>query len=81
VIKPAEDRPLRLAVGICASIQKLIAYRLLKPALELPRTVKLRCQTGDLSQLLNICTSALLTPCSATARLRIKTRPRSAATH
>jgi DNA-binding transcriptional LysR family regulator len=52
VSKPAEDRPLRLAVGICASIHKLIAYRLLKPALELPRTVKLRCQTGDLSQLL-----------------------------
>lgn len=52
VSQPAQDRPLRLAVGICASIHKLIAYRLLKPALELPRTVRLRCQTGDLSQLL-----------------------------
>ena len=52
VSQPAQDRPLRLAVGICASIHKLIAYRLLKPALELPRTVRLRCQTGDLPQLL-----------------------------
>lgn len=50
--QPPEDRPLSLAVGIAASIHKLIAYRLTAPALALSREVRLNCRTGDTTELL-----------------------------
>ncbi len=49
---PHESRPLRLAVGISASIHKLIAWRLLEPALGLPRELNLVCETGRTEYLL-----------------------------
>lgn len=50
--QPPEDRPLSLAVGIAASIHKLIAYHLTEPALSLSREVRLSCRTGDPVELL-----------------------------
>ncbi|WP_404364345.1 LysR family transcriptional regulator [Marinobacter sp.] len=46
------DRPLALAAGVSASIHKLIAYRLLQPALGLGRRVNLQCRTGRTEELL-----------------------------
>lgn len=46
------DRPLQLYAGISASIHKLIAYRLLQPAMELDRRVLLECRTGRTEDLL-----------------------------
>lgn len=46
------ERPLHLAAGISASIHKLIAYRLLQPAMGLKRTVQLECRTGRAEDLL-----------------------------
>lgn len=45
--QPPEERPLSLAIGIAASIHKLIAYRLTEPVLSLKREVRLSCHTGD----------------------------------
>jgi|TARA_Y100001001_G_scaffold149677_1_gene159695 LysR family transcriptional activator of nhaA len=50
--QPPENRPLTLAIGIAASIHKLIAYHLTEPALSQPRPVHLVCQTGETGQLL-----------------------------
>lgn len=50
---PADERPLRLSVGISASIHKLIAWRLIEPALELDRALKLSCETGRTHNLLD----------------------------
>ncbi|WP_339799144.1 LysR family transcriptional regulator [uncultured Marinobacter sp.] len=50
--QPPEHRPLRLSVGIAASIHKLIAYHLTEPALALSREVRLSCRTGDTAELL-----------------------------
>jgi LysR family transcriptional activator of nhaA len=50
--QPPENRPLSLAVGISASIHKLIAYHLTKPALDLSREVRLNCRTGTTAELL-----------------------------
>lgn len=50
--QPPENRPLSLAVGIAASIHKLIAYHLTAPALALAREVRLSCRTGDTAELL-----------------------------
>ncbi|KAA0875912.1 LysR family transcriptional regulator [Nitrincola tapanii] len=47
-----ESRPLGLALGISASIHKLIAWRLLEPALQLQREVNLLCETGRTEYLL-----------------------------
>lgn len=49
---PADERPLRLAVGISASIHKLIAWRLIEPALQLDRALNLSCETGRTPNLL-----------------------------
>lgn len=49
--QPPENRPLSLSVGIAASIHKLIAYHLTKPALSLQREVRLNCRTGDSTEL------------------------------
>ncbi|MFW5825088.1 MAG: LysR family transcriptional regulator [Marinobacter sp.] len=51
--QPPEHRPLNLAVGLSASIHKLIGYHLLEPALSLSREVRLQCQTGDTGSLLD----------------------------
>lgn len=50
--QPPEDRPLRLSVGVSASIHKLIAYYLTEPALELEREVHLNVRSGDPPELL-----------------------------
>ncbi|MDX1757780.1 MAG: LysR family transcriptional regulator [Marinobacter sp.] len=47
-----EERPIGLAVGVSASIHKLIAFHLLEPAFTLPRPVRLRCRTGGLDDLM-----------------------------
>jgi LysR family transcriptional activator of nhaA len=44
-------RPLRLVVGIDDVVPKEIAYRILKPALELGRPVRLVCREGTLERL------------------------------
>ncbi|MAL97476.1 LysR family transcriptional regulator [Hydrocarboniclastica marina] len=49
----ASERPVHLAVGIVASIHKLIAYRLIEPAMELDRQIVLRCSTGSLEHLMH----------------------------
>jgi LysR family transcriptional activator of nhaA len=45
-------RPLRLIVGIPDVLPKLIAYRLLQPALRMPEDIQLVCHEGKLDQLL-----------------------------
>ncbi len=46
------DRPLRVMVGITDVVPKLVAYRLLEPALHLEQPVKIVCREGKLDQLL-----------------------------
>lgn len=46
------DRPLQFTVGVVDSVQKSIAYLLLKPALQLPETLRIVCREGKLSNLL-----------------------------
>ena len=46
------DRPLRLTVGVADVLPKLVAYRLLEPALHLPEQVQLVCHEGSPSELL-----------------------------
>ena len=50
--QPPEERPLSLAIGIAASIHKLIAYHLAEPALMLKREVRLSSCSGDPDELL-----------------------------
>jgi LysR family transcriptional regulator, transcriptional activator of nhaA len=45
-------RPLRLVVGVADVLPKLIAYRLLEPALHLPTPVQIICREGKLERLL-----------------------------
>jgi LysR family transcriptional activator of nhaA len=44
--------PLRLLVGVAMVLPKLIAYRLLEPAMRLPEPVQLMCDEGKLDDLL-----------------------------
>ncbi|MDJ0926688.1 MAG: transcriptional activator NhaR [Gammaproteobacteria bacterium] len=44
--------PVAFNVGIVSSIPKLIAYRILAPALSLPDPIRIVCQEGDLEHLL-----------------------------
>lgn len=46
------DRPMRVAIGITDVLPKLVAYRLLEPALHIEGAVQLTCQEGKLEQLL-----------------------------
>ena len=46
------DRPLRVMVGITDVVPKLVAYRLLEPALHLDQPVKIVCREGKLDHLL-----------------------------
>jgi LysR family transcriptional regulator, transcriptional activator of nhaA len=45
-------RPLRLVVGVADSLPKLIAYRLIEPALDLPEAVQVVCEQGKPENLL-----------------------------
>jgi LysR family transcriptional activator of nhaA len=45
-------RGLRLALGLTDTVQKLIAYRLIEPALKLPDEVQVHCEEGRLDRLL-----------------------------
>ena len=49
--RPA-GRPLRLVVGVADSLPKLIAYRLIEPALRLPEAVQIVCEQGNPETLL-----------------------------
>lgn len=46
------DRPLRLQVGVTDSLQKLVAYRLLKPALTIAGRIQITCREGSIEALL-----------------------------
>lgn len=46
-------RPMELRVGVRDVMPKLVAFRLLKPALELEQPVRLVCQEGEMSQLIS----------------------------
>ena len=46
-----QQGPFNLSVGIVASIHKLIAYQLLEPVTRLPRSVNLRCHSGQVADL------------------------------
>ncbi|MFO0891155.1 MAG: transcriptional activator NhaR [Isosphaeraceae bacterium] len=39
-------RPIQLVIGVADQLPKLVAYRLIKPALELPDPVQFRCRDG-----------------------------------
>ncbi len=43
--------PLKLSIGISASIHKLIAYQLIEPIYQLERPLQLRCHTGQVDDL------------------------------
>ncbi len=47
-----EGRPLRLRLGIGEALHKLVAYRLIEPALRLPGGVKVECHQDRLDRLL-----------------------------
>lgn len=46
-------RPMELRVGVRDVMPKLVAYQLLKPALELEQPVRLVCREGEMSQLIS----------------------------
>jgi|TARA_R110000868_G_scaffold320720_3_gene581687 LysR family transcriptional activator of nhaA len=46
-----EGKPQVLRVGICDVMPKIVAFQLLKPALELNDSVRLVCQEGEMSEL------------------------------
>jgi LysR family transcriptional activator of nhaA len=48
----ASGRPLQLAVGVVDVVPKLVAYRLLEPALHLDEPVRILCREGKLDTLL-----------------------------
>lgn len=47
-----EDRPLQFRVGVVDVVPKLVAYRLLAPALQLDETVRISCREGSVESLL-----------------------------
>ena len=49
---PAEGRPLQFRVGVADAVPKVVAYRLLEPALGLPEPVHIICREGRLASLL-----------------------------
>lgn len=58
--RSAEGSPLRLSVGVTDVIPKLIAHRLIEPALQLEETVRIICHEDSLDNLLtNIATHKL----------------------
>lgn len=52
VQRGSTGRGLRLALGLTDTVQKLIAYRLIEPALQLPEGVQIHCEEDRLERLL-----------------------------
>ena len=52
-----EGRPLRLRLGISEALHKLVAYRLIEPALQLPTGVQVECHQDRLDRLLSLLAS------------------------
>ena len=52
-----DGRPLRLAVGVTEAVQKLIAYRLIEPALKLPGGLHVHCSEDRIERLLPLLAS------------------------
>jgi len=52
-----DGRPLRLAIGLTESVQKLIAYRLIEPALKLPGSLHVHCSEDRIERLLPLLAS------------------------
>ena len=48
---PAEGRPLQFNVGVADAVPKVIAYRLLEPAVRLPEPLRIVCREGKLANL------------------------------
>ena len=49
---PAEGRPLQFRVGVADAVAKVVAYRLLEPAVRLPEPLRIVCREGKLASLL-----------------------------
>ena len=49
---PAEGRPLQFNVGVADAVPKVVAYRLLEPAVRLPEPLRIVCREGRLASLL-----------------------------
>ena len=49
---PAEGRPLQFSVGVADAVPKVVAYRLLEPAMRLPGPLRIVCREGKLASLL-----------------------------
>jgi len=49
---PAEGRPLQFSVGVADAVPKVVAYRLLEPAVRLPEPLRIVCREGKLASLL-----------------------------
>ncbi len=49
---PAEGRPLQFSVGVADAVPKVVAYRLLEPAVRLPEPLRIVCREGRLASLL-----------------------------
>ena len=49
---PAEGRPLHFRVGVADAVPKVVAYRLLEPAVRLPDPLHIVCREGKLASLL-----------------------------
>ena len=49
---PAEGRPLQFSVGVADAVPKVVAYRLLEPAMRLPEPLRIVCREGKLASLL-----------------------------
>ena len=49
---PAEGRPLQFNVGVADAVPKVVAYRLLEPAVRLPEPLHIVCREGKLASLL-----------------------------
>jgi LysR family transcriptional activator of nhaA len=48
----APGRAIQLTVGVANAVPKLVVYRLLKPAISLPESVRLVCREDDIEQLI-----------------------------
>ncbi len=49
---PAEARPLQFSVGVADAVPKVVAYRLLEPAMRLPEPLRMICREGKFTSLL-----------------------------
>ena len=49
---PAKGRPLQFSVGVADAVPKVVAYRLLEPAVRLPEPLHIVCREGKLASLL-----------------------------